>query len=427
MTGRKLPSSVSGVGQHTGRLPACRAFRRASRWCGRLLLCAASVVAFSVVSVGNAAGMGWSIEPAPALPAPGPGIWGGLSEVACSSRIACTAVGYAGAAQWNGRTWSVSVAAPALAEPPPSTAPAAFFYSVSCSSATACVAVGGSSDYGDRTFAERWNGSSWSVITRDAPGPFTDVSCPSSRMCLAVGSNLDVLGSASLRTLAVAHVWTGTTWRPAPIEWPFGSADTSLSSVSCSSARACTAVGWFDTGSGCSYEGDPCEAGPLIERWNGRGWSIQTASDVFRGVGLGSVSCPSSMSCFATGWIDTGRASVPFAARWDGHVWSTQPTPRRPIASSYNPNSPTIFASRDLSCTSSRTCTAVWEFTDGGVPRPFAEHWNGNRWTIKKLPIPAGAQSAAVTGLSCTSAVSCMAVGWDVAGGLAVPLVARSF
>jgi hypothetical protein len=117
---------------------------------------------------------------------------------------------------------------------------------------------------------------------------------------------------------------------------------------------------------------------------------------------------------------------MPFAARWDGHVWSTQPTPTRPIAHS---NSPNIQASRDLSCTSSRTCTAVWEFTDRGVPRPFAEHWNGDKWTIKKLPIPAGAQSAAVTGLSCTSTVSCMAVGWDVAGGFwpPLPLVERSF
>ncbi len=41
-----------------------------------------------------------------------------------------------------------------------------------------------------------------------------------------------------------------------------------------------------------------------------------------------------------------------------------------------------------LSCPSKRTCTAVWEFTDRGVERPFAEHWNGDKWTIKKLPVP---------------------------------------
>jgi hypothetical protein len=369
--------------------------------------------------------MGWSIEPAPVLAAE-PWFWGGLSEVACSSRIACTAVGFAGAAQWNGRTWSISAGAPALDGPPPSTALAPFFYSVSCSSATACVAVRGSDGPGDSTFAEGWNGSGWSVIGRDARGPFTDVSCPSSQMCMAVGSYLDEISSATSETLAVAHVWTGTTWRAAPIKWPSGSADTSLSGVSCSSARACTAVGWFDTGSGCSYGGDPCEGEPLIERWNGRAWSIQTASQVFRGVGLASVSCPSSMSCFVIGALDTG--SVPFAARWDGHVWSTQPTPTRHMPSGVIPNSPNVpHAIRDLSCSSARTCTAVWEFTDRGVPRPFAEQWNGNKSTITKLPIPAGARSAGVTGLSCTSSVSCTAIGWDGAGGLAAPLVERSF
>ena len=69
----------------------------------------------------------------------------------------------------------------------------------------------------------------------------------------------------------------------------------------------------------------------------------------------------------------------------------------------------------------------MWEFTDRGVKRPFAERWNGDKWTIMKLPIPVGAQSAALAGLSCTSTMSCMAIGVDFGGGGVEPLVERSF
>lgn len=60
-----------------------------------------------------------------------------------------------------------------------------------------------------------------------------------------------------------------------------------LRSVSCSSATACTAVG--DQGNSV-----------LVERWNGRRWSIQ-ATPRIPGMFFSGVSCPAARVCIAVG------------------------------------------------------------------------------------------------------------------------------
>ena len=62
---------------------------------------------------------------------------------------------------------------------------------------------------GDKTLVERWNGTSWSIVTSPNPSGATfavlsGVSCPSTTSCYAVGE------SALDKTL-VEH-WNGTSW-----------------------------------------------------------------------------------------------------------------------------------------------------------------------------------------------------------------------
>jgi len=96
-------------------------------------------------------------------------------------------------------------------------------------------------------FAERWNGTSWSVLRIPAnPGasPFdngsflTGVSCISPSVCTAVGYFYDTVGGLS----TLAEVWNGTSWSlehpPAP-----GGAHRILGDVSCVPMGGCTAVG----------------------------------------------------------------------------------------------------------------------------------------------------------------------------------------
>src|ERR1700723_1702098 len=68
----------------------------------------------------------------------------------------------------------------------------AFLSSVSCPSPGMCMAVGGYVTAGNqtRTLAERWNGTSWSIVGTENMGSSDElwsVSCASASSCSAVG------------------------------------------------------------------------------------------------------------------------------------------------------------------------------------------------------------------------------------------------
>jgi hypothetical protein len=60
----------------------------------------------------------------------------------------------------------------------------------------------------------------------------------------------------------------------------------------------------------------------VIERWDGSSWEVQQTLPASSG--LSSVSCVSSTACTAVG---RGGSSGYLAERWDGTSWSEQPTP----------------------------------------------------------------------------------------------------
>ena len=119
-------------------------------------------------------GTTWSIEPTP----PPPGAGDALNHVACTSAMACVAVGYRFAADgaqvtlvesWDGHTWSV------VLSPSPGTW-RSNLQSVVCTGPAACLAVGWYyMPVGDpgtpRTLVESWDGHSWSVV----PSPNRDL------------------------------------------------------------------------------------------------------------------------------------------------------------------------------------------------------------------------------------------------------------
>jgi hypothetical protein len=157
------------------------------------------------------------------------------------------------------------------------------FTAVSCPSVTQCIAVGGSTDeYQDVTFPviERWNGSVWTKMSSPRPSGtnirFLGVACPTQRFCAAVGP--------------VAEVWKGSSWHltPTPVQ-------AVLSAVSCTSPTRCFAVG--STGQQ-----------PVIERWDGRRWSLDRRRPSGR-MQLSGVSCTASGQCVAVGsrlWTSHG-------------------------------------------------------------------------------------------------------------------------
>jgi hypothetical protein len=259
-------------------------------------------------------GKAWAIQP---TPNPSGSTDTQLGAVSCPSASACTAVGFhlnnGGTAnvmlaeRWNGKAWAI--------QPTP---PTIIGLAVSCPSASACTAVGGGPT---GRLAERWNGKAWTVQHTPNPEPggtgvsavLDGVSCTLASACTAVGF-YRIGGVISQRTLA--ERWNGTTWTIQPT--PSFSDYSSLDGVSCTSASACTAVGQYESVSG--------DFGTLAERWNGTTWTIQsTPSEPFQqATALNGVSCPSASACTAVGYF-TGT----LAERWNGTTWAIQPTPGR--------------------------------------------------------------------------------------------------
>ena len=246
---------------------------------------------------------------------------------------------------------------------------------VSCASASACTAVGyyDTASSADLTLAEAWNGTSWAIQPTPLPAGATSsrlsgVSCASASACTAVG----YYATASSGGLTLAETWNGTSWTIQPTPNPAGATGSDLFSVSCASASACTAVGRYVSGSSGDFL-------TLAETWNGTSWTIQptpnpagaTVSDLF------SVSCASASACTAVG---SGNGTL--AEIWNGARWAIQPTSLPAGASGGELLS--------VSCASVSACTAVG-FTQGSTGQPtLAEAWNGTKWTIKPTPSPAG-------------------------------------
>jgi hypothetical protein len=291
---------------------------------------------------------------------------------------------------------------------------------VSCTSSTACTAVGYFTDGvgAGVPLAERWNGSSWTVQRTPRRVGATssllfDVSCASPRSCTAVGSFVTRSGSS----LPLVERWNGTSWSIQSTPNPHqanGGRVSYLGGVSCASTTACTAVGHSGNISGTS-------GAALTEQWDGAGWTIQPTPHPARATAsfLSAVSCASPRSCTAVGFTNR-PTGVTLAERWNGADWAIQRTP-----------SPAAAAAVQLvgvSCASARTCTAVGYFTIvTGIDVMLAERWNGTGWTIQRTLYPAGARYVQLAGVSCAMPMSCTAVGlFNNTPGIDVTLAERA-
>jgi hypothetical protein len=347
-------------------------------------------------------GRTWTIQPAPNQSG---SVGGDLSGISCTSATSCIAVGNANSAggdvtlaeRWDGTSWTIQPT------PNPSGATDSDLSAVSCTSASACTAVGvtetapSANSAGSRApLAERWDGTSWTI--QPTPSPSGEIggaaggsallgaSCTSATACTAVGYFVN--GNPGNGTLA--ETWDGASWTIKPTPDQSGATSTTLASVSCTSATACTAVG--SAGS----------AGTVAERWDGTSWTIQPTPN---GSGLSGVSCTSSSACTAVGPGGTPPdGATTLAEAWDGTTWTVQPSPNESGA----PGS----SMSGVSCTSATGCTAAGSYVTSTLSYlTLAERWDGASWTIQPTPNPSGPTSF-LNGVSCTSATACIAVGY---------------
>jgi hypothetical protein len=398
-------------------------------------------------------GRTWTLTSFPA------GTAGALASISCPTTTMCMAVGQQGAtpitalaARWDGQSWTTSP----LAAPDPKTYSASLT-GVSCASATSCLATGTMSTDTRSVFAEawagqgwtltdlpgavtridavscpgpasctaigqggqipsigpmglHWNGSSWSVETIDVPADlpassFTGLSCPSAAACWAVGGA--ATPPPSLEVALVGATWNGQRWSVERLPTPPGTV-TAVRGVSCITGGNCTTVGSTRPDDAKSPNGALAQT--FAERRASGSWTIETTPDPLgpNGSVLTDVSCPPAGPCMTVGSsIDADGYGRLQSQTWNGAAW----TPVDIVTpDGTNPR----FSG--VSCATTASCTAVGTLYRNDLPFPFAEEWDGQRWSLQSVPLPFGFDNAQLSGVSCSSPVTCVAVGTAATG-----------
>jgi hypothetical protein len=315
-----------------------------------------------------------------------------LDGIACRTASLCFVVGGTVDQQpfvekWDGKS-STPTVTPAVA--------GGVFSGVSCGSATSCVAVGdtaASPSSAPTALAEHWNGTRW-TITRtpklNGQSTFTGVSCVSATSCFAVGSSTDNMD----RTLV--ERWNGISWKrmPSPNFSPTNPHDSVLNSVSCTATTNCFAVG-------ATYDPRYDTNDAYILRWDGATWSVSARQNpTGEQDSLNGVSCASPTMCIAVG-EDTDIPFVSLRDQWNGKGWHLTLSPPSPYGDL------TLAA---VSCLATTDCVAVGA---GGYGfGPYAQRWNGTKWS-QLGPSPFGS-SFSLASVSCTRPDNCYAVGSTV-------------
>jgi len=320
-----------------------------------------------------------------------------LSAISCSASTACTAVGstrpkfgqegkVALAERWAGTEWSTQTT------PNPTPRTENELADVSCSSSTKCIA-GGTDAYRSKGMLQAWNGTEWKIVNSDLDGRLSALSCGSGTSCMGVGYR--GLPGSEMRawkmTEESAKAWSAPITVPPT---PAGASIVLLRDVACASTTYCVAVGYyFDT-----------EYKPLVEKWNGSSWSLQSAPNPSEGSGLNqmlSVSCASATFCAATGQA----AGKPVATTWNGTTWS--------VALLAKPGGAETATLEGVSCISATACSAIGKYVEAGKSRALAEAWNGSTWTQQTIP-SSGESGTFLSNITCISSSSCIAVGSSV-------------
>jgi hypothetical protein len=308
-------------------------------------------------------GRAWTVQRTPDRPGPAPYTVDTVAGVSCRSG-SCILVGsyeppgttadQGLAERWNGAGWELQ------AFPVPKGTVENLLSGISCTSPGACTAVGESTmvDGEGRTLAARWNGAKWQIEKSANPAgsrvsQLRSVSCVSPTSCTAVG---DYLKRSAYVTLA--EQWNGRSWKVIKTPNPSGSDQVTLAGVSCTTARACMAVGYYDLRTGDRM---------LAEIWNGKSWktSKPPAPAHTNTTSLNAVSCLRT-GCIAVGGSAITTVTHSLAEHWNGRTWAIEPS-RNPAGSTYS-------ALVAVSCISVTVCTADGYYDLGtDTDLPFAE------------------------------------------------------
>jgi hypothetical protein len=245
---------------------------------------------------------------------------------------------------------------------------------ISCSSTNFCMATGTQEN---RPIRETLHDQTWTVDRGLSSSDWIDdVSCPADGTCFGLGGDTSTNPRAPLAFSYVNGGWTTT---------PLTGQATQLRALSCPTVDWCSAIGV--TGSG----------NIIIGSFSGGVWTATDAG--FTGTGpLGDLSCPTTTYCAAVGQKTNNDDGNNVMVQVNNGVVTVSDAPSGYLSS--------------LACPATGTCYAVggannsqtaFSFTDG-MWQPMAQ----------PPPQPDGAgpvETAFLSSVSCSSSVSCVAVG----------------
>jgi hypothetical protein len=224
------------------------------------------------------------------------------------------------------------------------------------------------------------------------------ISCVPKKGCLAGGKWFN---SKAKSTEPLAQTSTGTTWALHNPPIPKGSTVTAINGVSCVAGRpgVCLVVG---------QDGTLTASHDYAALWNWSKWTLLKPPDVPSSTldQLDAVSCISAVQCVITGhYVSTrlfhGLASV---LTWNGRSWAIGKVPAAPKS--------TDDWLYGVSCTSKSFCLAVGDYLTHGTGQPtLAASWNGKAWKLRHSQDPSPSNGNSLTGVSCISPRSCQAIG----------------
>ncbi len=355
------------------------------------------------------------------------------TQVSCASTYVCTAIGSfeedsrLSVVTEQGRRWHAPVALL-----PPIGAVAAGpngprISSISCPAVHACMAVG---DYHEASGAMlpllyQESAGAWSIPNTVAvpsnadtgtleQAQLTAVDCTVAGTCVAVGNYRGTDGVAhQFSTSWVAYVGS------APVQLPDFSGiatggQASITSVSCTDADDCTALGRASSSS--SFFAQPATWREVAGTWSYTGVIPTGKSSEYLAL---SLSCPTTTTCVTVGALFGPDAITPGYAVETSRTWGVaRALPLPGLAPGID-----LGVLESVSCTAASVCEAVGLFegySSGLTNLAGAYTWSAGRWSSGGLVRgvragPVAANRTAFLSVSCPTTSWCSAIGEDEA------------
>jgi hypothetical protein len=269
-------------------------------------------------------------------------------------------------------------------------------YGIACPAKTSCWAVGAAA-FGEEaisTLVEHYDGKGWSVEESPNAAGFPEsglsgIACPSATECWAAGDGEDFSQEPTAGELLLLHYTEGAWSRvsaPSPQEEE-QTGDGAL--LVCGSASQCILLTNFGSDGGRDNE----QAGDVFD---GKSWQSLSLPS---GILFQAATCPAEDDCIAIGGPRFDGAMS--AYRFDGKGWS-QP---EPLPANVGAKPVSWYA---VTCPGRSECWAAGGQPIAGATFPaVVAHFQKGAWEVPPQPEEPGE----LTGISCPTAASCMAVG----------------